>query len=76
MNLIAYLDAHGSSIRLAKALGVAPAIISQWKCGVRPVPIEKCSAIEQATNGDVTRQDLRPEDWHLIWPELKKSNAA
>lgn len=27
-------------------------------------------AIERATNGAVTRRDLRPDDWHLIWPEL------
>lgn len=30
------------------------------------------SAIERATSGAVTRQSLRPEDWHLIWPELAK----
>jgi len=29
-----------------------------------------CTAIEQATKGQVTRKDLRPTDWHLIWPEL------
>ena len=27
-------------------------------------------AIERATHGAVTRRDLRPNDWHLIWPEL------
>lgn len=27
-------------------------------------------AIEQDTAGAVTRKDLRPNDWHLIWPEL------
>lgn len=28
-----------------------------------------CVAIERATDGKVTRKDLRP-DWDLIWPEL------
>ena len=28
--------------------------------------------IEKLTNGAVTRKDLRPDDWHEIWPELKK----
>ena len=39
------------------------------------MPIERCAAIERATAGAVTRRDLRPHDWHLIWPELigKKS---
>lgn len=31
---------------------------------------ELCVAIEQATDGAVTRKDLRPDDWHRIWPEL------
>lgn len=30
----------------------------------------KSSAIERATCGAVTRQDLRPNDYHLIWPDL------
>jgi DNA-binding transcriptional regulator YdaS (Cro superfamily) len=29
-----------------------------------------CVAIEAATDGQVTRRDLRPDDWHDIWPEL------
>ncbi|QII84245.1 helix-turn-helix domain-containing protein [Bordetella hinzii] len=28
-----------------------------------------CIAIEQATGGAVTRADLRPDDWPLLWPE-------
>lgn len=28
-----------------------------------------CIAIEQATGGAITRADLRPEDWPLLWPE-------
>jgi len=28
-----------------------------------------CIAIEQATGGAVTRADLRPDDWPLVWPE-------
>ena len=27
-------------------------------------------ALEKATGGQVSRRDLRPDDWHLIWPEL------
>lgn len=29
-----------------------------------------CVSIEKNSNGQVTRKDLRPDDWHLIWPEL------
>lgn len=35
-----------------------------------------CVAIERATNGQVTRKDLRPDDWRLIWPELVDQEAS
>jgi len=31
---------------------------------------ETCVLVERATDGEVTRRDLRPDDWWLIWPEL------
>lgn len=62
--------AIGSQKALSDALGVTPATVNQWVSGVRPVPVERCPAIESATNGAVTRRDLRPDDWWLIWPEL------
>ena len=31
------------------------------------------AGIERATEGAVTRQQLRPDDWPLIWPELAES---
>ena len=29
-----------------------------------------CSLIESVTAGAVTRRDLHPDDWQIIWPEL------
>lgn len=60
----------GGQAGLARALSMSPANINQWMTGKRPVPIERCVAIEQATKGAITRQDLRPNDWAAIWPEL------
>jgi DNA-binding transcriptional regulator YdaS (Cro superfamily) len=60
----------GSQSGLAKAIDVAPANVHQWRSGARPVPVQHCLAIERATNGAVTRRDLRPDDHHLIWPDL------
>lgn len=28
------------------------------------------AGVERASKGVVTRVQLRPDDWHLIWPEL------
>jgi len=65
-------DKAGSQAALAKAIDVSPALVHQWRAGVRPVPVQHCLAIERAAEGVVTRRDLRPDDWQLIWPELAK----
>lgn len=75
MDIETYLSPPGSVAQLAKDLEIAPSLVSQWKNKVRPIPLERCTAIEKATNGAVTRRDLRPDDWHLIWPELVKAAA-
>jgi DNA-binding transcriptional regulator YdaS (Cro superfamily) len=31
--------------------------------------------IEEATNGDVSRKDSRPDDWNAIWPEYQPKNT-
>ncbi|MDH4417685.1 MAG: YdaS family helix-turn-helix protein [Acidovorax sp.] len=75
MNLSEYLASPGALTvgDLRKRAGVSSdAQIRQWQHGYanrRPGPAH-CVAIEKATEGAVTRRDLRPDDWHLIWPEL------
>jgi DNA-binding transcriptional regulator YdaS (Cro superfamily) len=32
--------------------------------------------IEKASNGEVSRQNMRPEDWQEIWPELAQAIAT
>lgn len=66
----------GGKSSLARAIGVSPQMVSQWARAVKPkpIPVTRCIAIEQATGGEVTRKDLRPDDWHLIWPEFIAAN--
>lgn len=61
-------DAVGGATKLAELLGESIQTIGNWK--VRGVPIKRCHAIEQVTDGAVTRIELRPDDWQEIWPEL------
>lgn len=70
------IENAGSASELARKVGVTPQAICFWRDGLRKIPAEKCSAIELATNGVVTRRDLRPDDWRLIWPELQESGHA
>ena len=75
MDINTYLNSVESAASLSRKLGISPVLISQWKNGTRPVPIERCPDIERATEGAVSRRDLRPDDWERIWPELAKAAA-
>ena len=61
--------AVGGFSALAAAIGVSQSTPSMWKAR-GSVPVEHCLAIERATEGAVTRRDLRPDDAHLIWPDV------
>ena len=60
----------GGAVRLAEAIGVGQSAISNLVSrGGTPTPAN-CLAIERATDGAITRKDLRPDDFWLIWPDL------
>lgn len=70
MNLNQWLsDERGRNQRIAAELAVSGSLITQWAAG-KPVSAERCVPIEEATGRAVRRWDLRPDDWHRIWPEL------
>lgn len=69
---------HGGMSALAAAIGIRPIYLSQLAArqdGREPSPA-LAVLIENATGGTVRRWDLRPNDWHLIWPELKGTRGA
>ena len=51
----------GQQSELAKRISVTAQAVNQWVGGLRPVPAKHCIAIEEATEGAVTRYDLRPD---------------
>ena len=44
--------------------------------GYRPCSPELAVLLERNTFNLVTRQDLRPDDWQKIWPELAITKEA
>ena len=64
-----------SQSAFGSVIGVTQGMVSQWCGRLIPTP-EHCVSIEQATNGQVTRKDLRPDDWERIWPELAEKADA
>lgn len=53
------ISVAGTQAALARSLEVLPQHINNWK--KRGVPADRCIAIEEATQGKVTRYDLRPD---------------
>lgn len=62
------IDRLGGTVAVARMCRVSAPSASNWR--KRGIPIERCLAIERANVHGIRRWDLRPLDWHLIWPEL------
>lgn len=77
MDLAKYLRnaGRGAMKQLASDIEAHAPDVSRWASKKRPVPEKAATAIERVTAGAVTRRDLRPHDWHLIWPELAEQPA-
>lgn len=58
---------RGERFQLAKTIGMSPARLSQMASGYINVPPSWALAIETATAGIVTRQDILPDDWEKYW---------
>ncbi len=71
MEIKTWLDEkRGRALALAKGVDVPPSFISKLSTGAKRPSAQLCVAIEKFTDGQVTRADLRPEDYWLIWPDL------
>lgn len=73
--IIRAVDKVGGAEKMAQALGVSVQSVYFWRTGKRGIPIEHGARIEEVTGGEVTRQQLWPNDWHRIWPELLCGNC-
>jgi len=74
----AIIDLLGGTAKVARMCKVDPAAVSNWR--IRGIPADKYmllgARIEQESYGLVTRQDLFPKNFWLIWPELLPKNNA
>lgn len=77
MELEKYLGGERGRMRtVAGRAGLAPAFLRQIATGMRGAPAERAADIERACDLQVRRWDLRPDDWHRIWPELIGTEGA
>lgn len=69
-------DHVGGITAMAKRLGISVGAVHQWTRGYRRVPAERCPSIEEATDGAVRVEQLRPDvPWHVI-RNTRPSEAA
>lgn len=74
MSRLAEVIKSQGATAIAGRLGVSIQRLGNW--AERGVPIEWGARLEQATAGAWTRQDGRPDDAHLIWPDLATEPAT
>lgn len=67
MDLSTYVEQRGRQTELAEAIGCPPQVIWGWAKGGRPIPDGRCPSIEQATSGEVTCEELRPD---VVWGRI------
>jgi DNA-binding transcriptional regulator YdaS (Cro superfamily) len=74
----AIIDLLGGTAKVARMCRVDSTAVSNWK--IRGIPADKYmllgARIEEASHGLVTRQDIFPTSWHLVWPELLPKHNA
>ncbi len=62
---------RGRASRLAKELDVPYSFVHKMAVGIKSIPIAHAAQVERITEGAVTRKAIRPNDWSVIWPELR-----
>ena len=73
----ALLQLLGGTGKVAKMCDVEPAAVSQWRKNGIPAGkfILLAARIEKESHGLVTRQDMFPTNWYLIWPEIGRAHV-
>jgi DNA-binding transcriptional regulator YdaS (Cro superfamily) len=74
----AMIDCLGGTAKVSRMCKCDPATVSTWR--IRGIPhgplLFLAARIEKESHGLVTRKDLFPNNFWLIWPEmLEKSNS-
>jgi len=68
----AIIDLLGGTTKVANLTGVSSAAVSLWR--KNNIPASQYAflgaTLEKESHGLITRKDLFPQSWHLIWPEL------
>lgn len=74
MDIKTYLETHGDSQeQFAKRIGVSQGLVWQWLEGRTRITAERAIEIEEKTDRQIMRNDLRPD---IFGDPPRKSSAA
>jgi DNA-binding transcriptional regulator YdaS (Cro superfamily) len=77
MKLREYLSLkRGRAAWLARSMSISTATIADWAADKKYPSPKNCIVIEKLLDGNVTRRELRQNDWWEIWPEFAGLQAA
>ena len=66
------IDLLGGTNKVAKLCNVSMGSVTHWR--TRSIPhgqlLFLAARLEKETHGLITRKDLFPDNWWLVWPEL------
>jgi DNA-binding transcriptional regulator YdaS (Cro superfamily) len=72
MNATAIIRLLGGPTKVSKMLGISVPAVSMWQNG--EIPMDKlvilAATLEKESHGLITRKNLFPTNYKLIWPEL------
>jgi hypothetical protein len=72
------IDLLGGSGRVAKLCNVTMPSVTHWR--TRSIPhgqlLFLAATLEKESHGLITRKDLFPTNWHLVWPELANTSQT
>lgn len=68
----AIIDLLGGTTKVAKLIGVSPNAVSMWRKNNIPYAqfIFLAATLERESHGLITRKDIFPNSYHIIWPEI------
>ncbi|MES2126675.1 MAG: Cro/Cl family transcriptional regulator [Pseudomonadota bacterium] len=75
--LLKYLNGleKDARTRFAVACGTTEGYMRKAICKRQLFSVPTCVAIERESGNEVTRKDLRPDDWAANWPEMVQPTA-
>ena len=70
------ISAAGGPAAVGRELVVSTQAVCFWRDGLRAVPEKFGADLERLSGRVATRQEMWPDNWRRIWPELEQAQPV